>query len=161
VNYNSNQPVAKIEEQLLIKMLGDATEAMSAEDREKFAKTAGLNAAAGLTPEGLLFATQAAFLAGGMQSYKLTFMIANYMSRMLLGRGLTFAAGATVSRTLGVLAGPIGWTVTGAWTAFDLASPAFRVTLPAVIHVAMLRKQHQAQREGIFRAFEDEFKDFR
>ena len=156
VTQNEKQNVGFIEEQLLIKLLGEALEEMSEEDREKFAKIAGLNEATILTPAGLMLAARNAFLAGGFQSYRLAFLIANYVSRILLGRGLTFAATATLSRTIGVIAGPIGLTVTGVWTAIDLASPAFRVTLPAVVHVAMLRKQHQAEREGILKAFEDE-----
>lgn len=154
VNYNKNQSVHSVEEQLLIKLLGDATEKMSLADREKFARMAGFSAAASLTPEGMLMAAQAAFMAGGVQSYRLTFMIASYVSNLLLGRGISLVAGAALSRTLGVIAGPIGWTITGAWTAFDLASPAFRVTLPAVIQVAILRKSYQAERDGILKDIE-------
>lgn len=36
--------------------------------------------------------------------------------------------------------GPIGWAITGLWLAVDIAGPAFRKTVPAVIHVAMLRQ---------------------
>ncbi|HNE26607.1 MAG TPA: ubiquinol-cytochrome C chaperone family protein, partial [Pseudomonadales bacterium] len=42
---------------------------------------------------------------------------------------------------LKVLSGPIGWAITGIWTAIDIASPAFRVTIPAVIQIAALRQQ--------------------
>ena len=41
-----------------------------------------------------------------------------------------------------VTTGPIGWALTGAWTAFDLAGPAKRVTVPAVIQIAVLRKKY-------------------
>ncbi|MNH46242.1 hypothetical protein D3C79_1089360 [compost metagenome] len=42
---------------------------------------------------------------------------------------------------MAVLTGPIGWVVTGAWTMVDIASPAYRVTIPAVIQVAALRQK--------------------
>ena len=156
VNYNKNQPVKSIEEQVLIKLLGDAMGKMSEADRAEFATLVGLNAAKTLSPESMMAAAQAAFTAGGFQSYRMALMVANGVSRALLGRGLTLVANATLTRTLGIISGPIGWAVTGAWTAIDLAGPAFRVTLPAVIHVALLRKRHQAQIDGLIAEIEKE-----
>ena len=43
---------------------------------------------------------------------------------------------------MSLLTGPVGWVITGAWTLIDIAGPAFRVTLPAVIQIAVLRKKH-------------------
>lgn len=156
VNYNKKMSITSLENQLLIKLIGDAMEKMSAADRAEFVKMAGFNTAKMLTPEGMVAAAQAAFVAGGFQSYQITLMVVNAVSRALLGRGLTFAANSTLARTLGVVAGPIGWAVTGAWTAIDLAGPAFRVTLPAVIHVALLRKKHEAEKEGLWAEIEKE-----
>lgn len=150
VNYNKNQSIVSIENQLLIKLLGDATKGMSESARAEFAELVGLNAAKTLSPEGMMAAAQVAFVAGGFQSYRMALMVANGVSRALLGRGLTFAANATLTRTLGVISGPIGWAVTGVLTAIDIAGPAFRVTLPAVIHVALLRKQHQSEVDGLW-----------
>ena len=42
--------------------------------------------------------------------------------------------------TIGAFAGPIGWVITGLWTLADVAGPAYRVTIPAVIQVAFLRQ---------------------
>ena len=38
-------------------------------------------------------------------------------------------------------AGPIGWTLSAAWLLADLAGPAYRITVPAVIMVAYLRAE--------------------
>ncbi len=156
VNYNKKQSIAAIENQLLIKLLGDAAGKMSEADRKEFAKLIGLNAVKALSPESMMAAAQTAFVAGGFQSYRMALMVANGVSRALLGRGLTLVANATLTRTLGIISGPIGWAVTGAWTAIDLAGPAFRVTLPAVIHVALLRKKHQAEIDGLLAEIEKE-----
>jgi uncharacterized protein YaaW (UPF0174 family) len=43
------------------------------------------------------------------------------------------------SRALSILAGPVGWVIGGVWTAFDIAAPATRVTLPCVVHIAAIR----------------------
>lgn len=42
---------------------------------------------------------------------------------------------------IAVFLGPVGWVLTGVWTAIDLAGPAFRVTVPCVLHIAMLRQR--------------------
>ena len=49
---------------------------------------------------------------------------------------------------MSILTGPIGWSITAAWTLFDIAGTAYRVTIPAVIEVAYLRKLSQ-NREAI------------
>lgn len=156
VKYNKNQPVESIENHVLIKLLGDATEKMSEADRAEFAQLVGLHSVKTLSGESMMAAAQAAFMAGGFQSYRMALMVANGVSRALLGRGLTLVANAALTRTLGIISGPIGWAITGAWTAIDLAGPAFRITLPAVIHVALLRKRHQAEVEGLMAEIERE-----
>nr|WP_321317172.1 ubiquinol-cytochrome C chaperone family protein [uncultured Campylobacter sp.] len=50
---------------------------------------------------------------------------------------------ATIARIVGIYAGPVGWAITGAWTAVDLASPAYRVTVPACLLIAKLRAESQ------------------
>ncbi len=46
-----------------------------------------------------------------------------------------------LKKTLGILAGPIGWVITGALVSINLAWPAYRVTVPACVLVATLRKK--------------------
>ncbi|WQZ73238.1 flagellar biosynthesis protein FlgG [Helicobacter pylori] len=53
-----------------------------------------------------------------------------------------------LKKTLGILAGPIGWVITGALVSVNLAGPAYRVTIPACILVATLRKKLKAEREA-------------
>ncbi|EKE81816.1 putative flagellar basal body rod protein FlgG [Helicobacter pylori R056a] len=49
---------------------------------------------------------------------------------------------------MGILAGPIGWVITGALVSVNLAGPAYRVTVPACVLVATLRKKLKAEREA-------------
>ncbi|MCI5968290.1 hypothetical protein [Helicobacter sp.] len=72
--------------------------------------------------------------AKGFATYKLTVIVANAFWKFIFGKGLSFATNATLTKTLSVFLGPIGWT------AFDIASPAYRVTIPAVIQLAYLRQ---------------------
>ncbi|WQY09687.1 flagellar biosynthesis protein FlgG [Helicobacter pylori] len=53
---------------------------------------------------------------------------------------------------MGILAGPIGWVITGALVSVNLAGPAYRVTVPACVLVATLRKKLKAEREARLKA---------
>nr|WP_240444457.1 hypothetical protein [Helicobacter pylori] len=57
-----------------------------------------------------------------------------------------------LKKTLGILAGPIGWVITGALVSINLAWPAYRVTVPACVLVATLRKKLKAEREAKLKA---------
>ena len=80
---------------------------------------------------------------GGFATYRFAVIMANIVSRSLLSSGLSFAGNIAVTRTVGTLLGPIGWIATGAWLAVDLAGPAMRKTVPAVLYIAMLRQMLQ------------------
>ena len=125
-----------------MKILEDSIEKLSPSELQDLARNLGLKNFSGITPEALVGIFQAVFRAGGFKSYQLTLIIVNYIMKAILGRGLSLAGNAALTKTMSVLAGPIGWTITGLWTAIDIAGPAYRVTIPAVIHVAVLRQKY-------------------
>jgi len=141
VNYSSDSSAEKIENNLLMKILTDAIENMSPEELKELAESTGVKNTSGITPEAMVGVFQAVFRAGGFKSYQLTLIIVNAVMKALIGRGLSFAGNAALTRTMAVLTGPIGWVITGLWTAIDVAGPAYRVTIPAVIQVAVLRQK--------------------
>ena len=94
----------------------------------------------GFSSQAIMIAVQTGLRAGGFLSYQITIIVANYVARLVLGRGLTLATNAALTRGLSFLIGPIGWAVTGVWTVFDITGPAMRVTLPACVIIACLRK---------------------
>ncbi len=57
-----------------------------------------------------------------------------------------------LKKTLAILAGPIGWVITGALVSISLAGPAYRVTVPACFVVATLRKKLKAEQEARLKA---------
>ncbi|MCQ2812277.1 flagellar biosynthesis protein FlgG [Helicobacter pylori] len=57
-----------------------------------------------------------------------------------------------LKKTLGILAGPIGWVITGALVSINLAGPAYRVTVPACVLVATLRLKLKAEQETKLKA---------
>lgn len=148
VNYNSDSTVEKIEQNLLMKILTDALEKMTPAELKELADSVGVKNAGLLTSEAMVGVFQAVFRAGGFKSYQLTLIIVNAILKALIGRGLSLAGNVALTRTMAVLAGPIGWVITGAWTAIDIASPAFRVTIPAAIQVAALRQKYLYEKQA-------------
>jgi uncharacterized protein YaaW (UPF0174 family) len=141
-NYNKDQPVEEIEMAIVMKLMSDSWAKMSDNEKLEFAKETGLGYRIGSIPTSFPFiALQTAIRASGFVAYKIAVIVANAVARAILGRGLTLVANATLTRTLSIFAGPIGWVITGLWTAIDIAGPAYRVTIPCVVHVAMLRWQ--------------------
>lgn len=75
-------------------------------------------------------------------------IVANAVSKSLLGRGLAMASNAALTRWLSIFAGPIGWSVTAIWTAIDIAGPAYRVTIPSVVQIAYMRAKMNMNKEN-------------
>lgn len=141
VNYNKKSSVSHIESELFSKILEKSIEQMDSKELEKLAKDAKIDTAKGFSKQAAIAAMQGAVKAGGFMSYQIALIVANAVAKQVLGRGLSIAANAGLTRAIGVFAGPIGWAITALWTAADIAGPAYRITLPAVIQVAFLRKR--------------------
>lgn len=142
VNFNKDSSVETIEKNLLMKILADALDKMSKEELKELAESLGLKNTSGITSQTLAGIFQAIFKAGGFKSYQLTVIIVNAILKALIGRGLTLGGNILLTRTMTILTGPIGWVITGLWTAVDIAGPAYRVTIPAVIQIAVLRQKY-------------------
>ena len=127
-----------MEANLLEKSLKGMWERLDEDQRRQIASEIGGSSFSigGVGTEAML----AAFRMGGFASYKLTLMLVNGLVKVVLGRGLSFGANMALTKTLSIVTGPIGWAIGGLWTAVDIASPAYRVTVPATIYIAALRK---------------------
>ena len=79
----------------------------------------------------------------GFLAYQIAVIVANIVAKAILGRGLSLGLNRALTKGLSVLAGPIGWIIIAIWTAIDLAGPAFRVTIPCVLHVTLIRLAQQ------------------
>ncbi|WP_454936860.1 DUF3944 domain-containing protein [Capnocytophaga leadbetteri] len=144
VNFNSNNSVEQIEQYILQSIMEKAIEEMSEEELKKFLTEIDAGKTVG-TKQAMTAGALAALRLGGFTTYKMAVIVANAVAKSLLGRGLTLAGNATLTRGLSVVLGPIGWIITGLWTLFDIASPAYRVTIPSVIQVAYMRLKLQEE----------------
>lgn len=139
-NVLEQNSVEENEQIILLKMFEDALERMTDEEKRAMFRSMGINERdlpVGAITTAILQGLLRQY--GGFYIYQISVIVANMVSRALLGAGLSFATNAAITRTVGTLLGPIGWLATGLWLAVDLAGPAYRKTVPAVIHIALLR----------------------
>lgn len=139
VNCNKKAKIAFIEDSLLRKVAEDAIEKMPLEDLKLLVDSANIKVD-NYSKEVMVAALQMAVRMGGFVPYQIAVIVANAVCRTLLGRGLSLAVNASITRYLSVFAGPIGWLLTVLWTAVDVAGPAYRVTIPCCIQIAYMRK---------------------
>lgn len=141
VNYNKTQATEMIEDELLAKTLTDMLDKMSDDEKEKIKKE--LENSTGIVIKGQITTAIALKLLKlkGFATYQLALKLVNAIWKFLFKKGLKLSANAALTRNLSYILGPVGWTITGAWTIIDIASPAFRVTMPAVFQIALLRKR--------------------
>jgi len=138
-NFYDNQDVAVIESDILMKVLEKSLEQMSEEEKKNFFAEFGVNYSVGAGAAAIA-AMQAVIRTNGFMAYKLAVIAANAVAKAVIGRGLILGTNAAITRTVGAFAGPIGWAITAIWSAFDLAAPAYRVTVPCTIQLAYMRQ---------------------
>lgn len=140
VNYNKNSSIETIEMNLLMKILIDAISEMTPEQLKNVVGDLDLKTV-DFSKQGVLAAIQGLIRMGGFTSYKMALIVANAVAKQLLGRGLTLATNASLTRAISLFTGPIGWALTALWTIYDIAGPAYRVTIPAVIQISYMRSK--------------------
>lgn len=138
-SHNDRQETAQIENAILLKIVEKSLDRMSEAEKKEFFSQFDISYQ-GVGPVAMA-ALMATVRASGFAFYKMSVIVAQATAKALLGRGLTFAATGSLMRGLSVVTGPIGWAITTIWTVFDLASPAYRVTVPCVIQLAYMRQK--------------------
>lgn len=144
VPFNKDSSVSFVEQGILIKLLQGSYEKMSSEERAQLLKELGIADLSMLKPGATAIILGAAKL-GGFKTYQIALIVANAVAKALLGKGFTFAGNRMITKIVSIATGPIGWVVTGLWTAADMASPAYRVTVPCVVQIAFMRQKALAK----------------
>ncbi len=156
VNYNEKSETSLIEKNMLSKLLKNGLEQMSGREIKELTHELGMtniDKVIGENKQVLIASVLTLFKAGGSHSYALAVSVADAMVRQTLGHGLSSVVGkVALKKTLGILAGPIGWVITGVLVSINLAGPAYRVTVPACVLVATLRKKLKAEQEAKLKA---------
>ncbi len=139
VSYNEKSNTSLIEQNMLSSILQKSLEKMSDEEIRELCDELGVKNTNKLGKQALSTAALTLFRMGGFKSYQLALIVANAVIKAIFQRGLSLGANAALTRWLSILTGPVGWIITGVWTAIDIAGPAYRVTIPACILVTTLR----------------------
>lgn len=142
INYNAHTSIDHIEMNLILKIFEDSLEKYSENELKEIASSLNIKDL-GVTKPVIMMALQSSIKLGGFAAYQLSVIVANAVARVVLGRGLSLATNATITRALGIAAGPIGWAITLIWTLKDIAGPAYRVTIPVCVFVAYLRQKQK------------------
>jgi uncharacterized protein YaaW (UPF0174 family) len=140
----------EIERDIHFKILGESYAQSGEQERRQMLEALGVNIPRdfeGKIPAVLPMAALVAIGAGGFLSYQIAVIVANSMAHAMIGQGLSFFGNALLTKSMSVFLGPVGLLLSGLLVANALfAGPAYRVTVPAVIHISYLRAK---QREEI------------
>ncbi len=140
VDYNKEDSVELIETDLLMKIMTDSLDKMSPEELREITKEFELKIT-DFSKQAVILAMQAAIKFNGLAAYKLALIVANSVANVVLSKGLAIATNAGITKGVGVFAGPVGWAFVGLWTLNSITGTAYRVTIPCVIQIALLRAQ--------------------
>jgi uncharacterized protein YaaW (UPF0174 family) len=146
VKYNKYAPTKVIENELLLHIARETLNKFSRKELEKLQKQFHLKNNI-LNKKNLLRLVQIIFKKGGFKSYQLSVSIANSFVKTIAGKGLNFSTNAFLTKSLSVIMGPISKIFFIIWSLKNISGPAYRVTIPAVIVIAVLRKKYEYQQK--------------
>lgn len=137
----------QMEAQLLGKVIDKALSQMSEQELRNLCDELNLSYADKL-PKSAIMTTLALTHQISIKMYMyLLRIILTFVERCLISRGVIICTGLALTRPLSLLLGPIGVAILIGMTVWDIMGPAYRVTIPAVIQVALMRMEYMASLE--------------
>ena len=130
--------VSKMERNLLTTLCQDTLIKMSERELRLLANENGIPDKT-LTRQALTAALLMAIRTSRAVLTRIAARVIQYIVEIITIRGVATAGIETATRAVGGALGPIGWIALGAWTVYDITSPAYRVCVPAVLQVAYMR----------------------
>ena len=143
VNVSSSNDTLTMERELLTTICEQSANKMTDEELRNIADKAGIPHKS-LNKQMLTYVVMIAIRRNTYLMAEMLYYVTSSIAEMLLGRWIAMMGMGTVGRYLGMAAGPIGWAALAGWTISDIASPAYRVMIPAVIMVASMRFRQTA-----------------
>lgn len=130
--------VPTMEYNLLTSLCQDTLNKMSERELRLLANESGIPDKR-LTRQALTAALLMALRASRPVLARIAARVVQYIVEVITIRGVATAGIETATRAVSGALGPIGWFALGAWTVYDITSPAYRVCIPAVLQVAYMR----------------------
>jgi uncharacterized protein YaaW (UPF0174 family) len=144
VDFDPNSSVGLIELNMLLKIMIDSIEKKTAEQLKELVVELKLNTT-DFTKQAVIAAIQAGARSSGFLAFRIASIVANQGARPFAALGLSLSASAVNERGFYISTGLIGRIITALWNTYEMAGPAFRVTIPCVIQIAFLRLKVQNQ----------------
>ena len=148
-SFKEEWPIAEIEAAIIAKVAEKAWEKMTDEEKGTFLKDIGIDRVDMEAIKKEAFNYRELLSRAGKYSiapYSVSATIAGVVALNAMRVLPTSAIAYVVAPASAALLGPIGWAVGGAWAAFDVPGPAFRVIIPCVLHIAFLRQKRIAEK---------------
>lgn len=139
VKFNKEATTETIEMALMMRLVEDYLEQLDQDQIRELSDELGLGLKT-YTKQAAFIAFRTIIKSSGFKAYILIGRIVNSILKLLIGRGLAPYIQKELMRSIKIFTGPIGIAVMSAWTIYDISGPAYRVTLPAVLNVIMMRQ---------------------
>lgn len=139
ISYDKEETIKEREDKLILETFTKIFENLPEKEKIEMIKELEIDVTS-FDKQMLVFAVRQFLRMGGFKAYQITLIVANTISKMILGKGLTFGMNTILVRSLSFFTGPIVFGLTTLWTVSDLAGPALRVTVPATIMISCLRR---------------------
>ena len=143
VEVSDGDSVPMMERQLMTEVCEQFTSQLSDDELHQIADEAGI-VHKNLKRQALVYALMTAVRRNAMLLTRMVYYVITSLAEILLGRSITMMGLGTFGRYIGVATGPIGWALLAGWTISDIASPAYRVMIPAVMMIATMRIRQTA-----------------
>lgn len=145
VEFRESDTVSVIERAILMHMLKDMIKDFTPEQIQQLKNEPNSSEIVRKMLEGQEFDNDALDKLSPSAFVLATTVLLSTAARLAIVGGLGTAAAASAAlsfaggRLLGLLGGPLAWGATIAYGAYELGGEAYRVTIPCVVNVAMLR----------------------
>lgn len=142
-NVSFNNATAKdeyVELLLLNKLIKDALDGASDDELRRMLHELNINISKFNRHKATLH-LEKLWRSGNSAGFILMASVTSSVLTRLTGLSLGTVAGLTLSRLSAIVLGPIGVILTSLYCAIDIAGPAYRVTIPAVIQIAYIRQK--------------------
>lgn len=140
--------VSAMERALLENLCESSIKSMSLNELRNLADEAGISSK-GLRKQALVAAILVAMRVSPMSFRRIVVSTSYRILSIMVGRRLALVGVRAAQGMVGALSGPLGCVLLSIWTAWDIASPSYRVCIPAVIQVALMRLSSKSElKEG-------------
>jgi len=149
INFDKKMEINFIEQEIISRVIEKALEKMNEEEKRRFIDALGEDYK--LLPIAINFCFMPSKISRKILDsllFRVKSILANALGKPFKGQGVRTNAKVDFSQHIYSLPGSIDSVIKSLLPIFDLASPAYRVIVPCVAHIAMLRQKYALLDKG-------------